>query len=89
MYVIVVVWVVAIVLGALLFQRFTRPPTTPTIGVPGQRIAARRVYPLWLVLVLFILLVIALWVTLRQRALHVGPGRSATAPVVTAGPPRG
>lgn len=89
MYVIAVVWIVAIVLGVILFQRFTKPPTTPTIGVPGQRVAPRRVYPLWLVLVLFILLVVALWVTLRYGATHVGPASAAAAGIVTAGLPRG
>lgn len=89
MYVIAVVWIVAIVLGVILFQRFTRPPTAPTIGVPGQRVVPRRVYPLWLVLVLFILLVIALWVTLRYGATHVGPAGAAGAATVTTTAPRG
>lgn len=90
MYVILVVWLVVIVIGALLFSRFTRPPTTPTVGVPGQRVVApRRVYPLWLALVLLILLVIAIWVTLRYGAAHDGPGRSAAAGTVTTGAPRG
>lgn len=89
MYVIAVVWIVAIVLGVILFQRFTKPPTSPTIGVPGQRVAPRRVYPLWLVLVLFILLVVALWVTLRYGSMHVAPARAAAFGSVTSGPPRG
>lgn len=63
---IVVVWVVAIVLGGLLWQRFTRPPGAPTVTVPGQAIARpRRVVPLWLALVLLIILVVAAWLTIR------------------------
>lgn len=90
MYVIVVVWIVVVLIGILLFARFTRPPTAPRIGVPGERAAApRRVYPLWLVLVLLILLVTALWFTLHYGTQHLGAGRSAATPGVTAGPPRG
>ena len=90
MYVIVAVWIVVIVIAILLLVRFTRPPTAARIGVPGERVATpRRVYPLWLVLVLLILLVVAIWFTLHYGALHVGPGRAATAPAVTAAPPRG
>ena len=66
---IVVVWVVAIALGGILWQRFTRPPGVPTVPVPGQAVTRpRRVVPLWLALVLLILLAIAAWLTLRLGA---------------------
>lgn len=63
---IVVVWIVAIVLGGILWQRFTRAPGMPTVTVPGQSIPRpRRVLPLWLALVLLIILVVAVWLTIR------------------------
>jgi hypothetical protein len=63
MWVIIVVWVLAIVIGGVLWQRFTRAPL-PTVPVPGERVTTvRRVFPLWLVLVELILLVAAIWVT--------------------------
>jgi len=66
---IVVVWVVAVALGGILWQRFTRPPGMPTVSVPGQTVArSRRVVPLWLALVLLILLAVAAWLTLRLGA---------------------
>lgn len=66
---IVVVWVVAIALGGILWQRFTRPPGAPTVPVPGQTVTRpRRVVPLWLALVLLILLAVAAWLTLRLGA---------------------
>jgi hypothetical protein len=62
---IIIVWVLAIVIGGALVLRFTKAPTAPTVLVPGQGAAPpRRVLPLWLVVVLFILLVTALWITL-------------------------
>ena len=65
MWPIIVVWLLAILLGGLLWQRFTRP-SVPMVPVPGQSaVPSRRVVPLWLVLALFILLVAALWFTLR------------------------
>ena len=68
MWIIVLVWVIAIVIGGALWQRFTKAPVASTLSVPGQSAAsARRVLPLWLVLVLLILLVAALWITF-----HVG-----------------
>jgi hypothetical protein len=68
MWIIVLVWVIAIAIGLVLWQRFTKAPAIPTLTVPGQSDApVRRVLPLWLVLVLFILLVVAIWVTF-----HVG-----------------
>jgi hypothetical protein len=66
---IVVVWIVAILLGGILWQRFTRPPGMPTVAVPGQSIARpRRVVPLWLALVLLIILAVAAWLTIRWGA---------------------
>lgn len=66
---IVVVWIVAIVLGGFLWQRFTQPPGVPTMPVPGQTVVRpRRVVPLWLALVLLILLAVAAWLTLRLGA---------------------
>ena len=63
---IVVVWVVAIVLGGLLWQRFTLPPGGPTVTIPGQATTRpRRVVPLWLALVLLIIVVVAAWLTIR------------------------
>lgn len=63
---IVVVWIVAIVLAGFLWQRFTRPPGTPMVAVPGQAITRpRRVVPLWLALALLIILAVAVWLTIR------------------------
>jgi len=65
----VVVWIVAIVLGGILWQRFSKPPGAPTVTVPGQAVARpRRVVPLWLALVLLIILAVAAW--LGSRALR-------------------
>ena len=64
MWIIVLVWVIAIAIGAALWQRFTKAPTAPTVAVPGEVAApVRRVFPLWLVVVLLILLVGAIWTT--------------------------
>jgi len=66
---IVVVWIVAILLGGILWQRFTRPPGMPTVTAPGQSIARpRRVVPLWLALVFLIILAVAAWLTIRWGA---------------------
>jgi hypothetical protein len=69
MWTIVAVWLGVIIVGGLLWQRFTKPPMSPTIPVPpvpGEKeLPSRRVVPLWLVLVLLILLVGALWFTLQ------------------------
>jgi hypothetical protein len=69
MWPIVAVWVAVVVVGGLLWHRFTKPPMSPTIPVPqvpGEKeLPSRRVVPLWLVLVLLILLVGALWFTLQ------------------------
>jgi hypothetical protein len=66
---IVVVWIVAVILGGILWQRFTRPPGMPTVPVPGQTVVRpRRVVPVWLALALLILLAGAVWLTLRLGA---------------------
>lgn len=69
MWPIVVVWVVAIAVGALLWVRFTRPAGAPTVPLPGRSPGApRRVFPLWLLLVELILLAAALWLTFAWGA---------------------
>ena len=57
------VWIIAVVIAAVLWQRYTR---APAIGVPssGATPRTRRVVPVWLALVYLILLVVAIWVTL-------------------------
>lgn len=64
------VWIVTLVVGGVLWQRFTRVPVQPaglTSRSPGSRAATptRRVLPLWLALVLLILLIAAIWLTVR------------------------
>jgi hypothetical protein len=61
---IALVWFVVLVLGAVLWQRFTRVPVQST-GLASRSPTARRVVPLWLALVLLILLVTAVWLTVR------------------------
>lgn len=61
---IAIVWVVALVLGVVLWQRFTRVPVQPT-GLASRTPATRRVVPLWLALVLLILLISTVWLTVR------------------------
>lgn len=70
MWPIVIVWLVAILLGWLLWSRFTRAPNATTVLVPpsGESAKARRVYPVWLVLVMMLLLVLAIWMTLHFGA---------------------
>jgi hypothetical protein len=65
---IAVVWIVTLILGAVLWQRFTRVPIQ-TGGV-GLRAATstRRVVPLWLALLLLIVFGIAVWLTIRWGA---------------------
>jgi hypothetical protein len=65
---IAIVWLVTLVVGGMLWQRFTRVPAQP--GGLGTRSATstRRVVPLWLALVLLILLVAAVWLTVRWSA---------------------
>jgi hypothetical protein len=71
---IAIVWLVTLVVGGVLWQRFTRVPAQSgafTRGTPPTR----RVLPLWLALVLLILLIVAVWLTLRWGApLWRGPG---------------
>lgn len=63
-----IVWLVTLIVGGVLWQRFTRVPAQP--GGLGVRSATstRRVLPLWLALVLLILFCIAVWLTLRWGA---------------------
>ena len=65
---IAIVWLVALVVGGVLWQRFTRVPAQ--IGGVGLRAATstRRVVPLWLALVLLILFGVAVWLTVRWGA---------------------
>jgi hypothetical protein len=65
---IAVVWIVTLLLGGVLWQRFTRVPARP--GGVGLRAATttRRVVPLWLALLLLILFGTAVWLTVRWGA---------------------
>ena len=65
---IAIVWIVTLVLGGVLWQRFTRVPAQP--GGVGLRAATttRRVVPLWLALVLLVLFGFAVWLTVRWGA---------------------
>jgi hypothetical protein len=60
---IAIVWLVTLVLGGVLWQRFTRAPVLP--GGLASRAPPRRVVPLWLALALLILLATAVWLTVR------------------------
>jgi hypothetical protein len=67
---IAIVWIVTLIIGGVLWQRFTRiPARSAGLGSrsPGSRAptATRRVVPLWLALVLLIVLITAAWLTLR------------------------
>jgi hypothetical protein len=66
---IAVVWLVTLVLGGVLWRRFTRVPVQ-TGGFTSRTTAPamRRVVPLWLVVVLVILLVAAAWLTVQWGA---------------------
>lgn len=64
---IAIVWLVAIVLGGVLWQRFTRVPIQ-SAGLAPHSPTTRRVVPLWLALVLLILIVTAVWLTVRWGA---------------------
>jgi hypothetical protein len=69
------IWLFALVLGSVLWQRFTRVPAQ--LGGLGTRIgtSTRRVVPLWLALVLLILFGVAIWLTLRWGSpIGNGPG---------------
>jgi hypothetical protein len=67
---IAIVWIVTLVLGGVLWQRFTRVPVR-SAGLasrsPGPQAPAthRRVVPLWLALVVLVLLITAVWLTVR------------------------
>jgi hypothetical protein len=65
---IAIVWVVALVVGGVLWQRFTRVPVQSGAFTRTAAPTTRRVLPLWLALVLLILLVVAVWLTLRWGA---------------------
>jgi hypothetical protein len=62
---IAIVWILALAIGGVLWQRFTRVPAQP--GGLGIRAATttRRVLPLWLALVLLVLAIVAVWLTVR------------------------
>jgi hypothetical protein len=64
---IALVWLVVLVLGGVLWQRFTRVPVQSN-GLAPRSPTTRRVVPLWLALVLLILLITALWLTVRWGA---------------------
>ena len=65
---IAIVWLVAVLAGGFLWQRFTRVPAQ--VGGVGLRAATstRRVIPLWLAVVLLILFGAAVWLTVRWGA---------------------
>jgi hypothetical protein len=65
---IAIIWLVVLVLGGLLWQRFTRVPIQSTGLAPRTSTTTRRVVPLWLALVLLILIVTAVWLTVRWGA---------------------
>jgi hypothetical protein len=59
------VWLVALVLSGVLWQRFTRVPAQLGGLGTGTATSTRRVIPLWLALVLLILFAVAIWLTFR------------------------
>jgi hypothetical protein len=65
---IAIVWLVALILGGMLWQRFTRAPVLPRGLASRTPTPTRRVVPLWLALALLILLVTAVWLTVRWGA---------------------
>jgi hypothetical protein len=66
---IAIVWLVTLLVGGILWQRFTRVPVQPGgLGARRASAATRRVVPLWLALVLLILLIAAVWLTVRWGA---------------------
>jgi hypothetical protein len=65
---IAIVWLVVLVLGGVLWQRFTRVPVQPGGLATRSGASTRRVVPLWLALVLLILLGTAVWLTVRWGA---------------------
>ena len=80
-----ILWLVTLVVGGVLWQRFTRVPAQP--GGVGVRSATstRRVLPLWLVLVLLILFSVAVWLTVRWGT-PLWSGAGAGAGTVPPGP---
>ena len=62
---IAVVWLVALLVGGVLWQRFTRVPVQSGAFTRSGAPATRRVLPLWLALVLLMLLIVAVWLTVR------------------------
>jgi hypothetical protein len=79
---IAIVWLVTLVVGGILWQRFTRVPAR--VGGVGVRAATstRRVLPLWLALVLLLLFGIAVWLTVRwgMPLLHSGASNTGATP---------
>ena len=77
---IALVWLVTLVLGGVLWQRFTRVPAQA--GGVGVRSATstRRVLPLWLALVLLILFCVAVWLTVRWVGPLLAGGGGANTP---------
>ncbi len=61
---IAITWIVVLALGGVLWQRFTRVPIQPS-GFSRVPTTPRRVVPLWLALVLLMLLITAVWLTVR------------------------
>ena len=59
-----IVWLVAVVIGGLLWQRFTRVPVQSS-GLARVPPATRRVLPLWLAVLLLVLLCSAIWLTVQ------------------------
>ena len=72
---ILVVWLVTLVVGGVLWQRFTRVPAQ--VGGLGTRTATstRRVLPLWLVVLLLILFGVAVWLTVHWGSALWSAGR--------------
>jgi hypothetical protein len=70
---IAILWVVTLIVGGALWQRFTRVPAQ-SAGLASRSsssrspAANRRVLPLWLALVLLVLLITAVWLTVRWGA---------------------
>jgi hypothetical protein len=67
---IAIVWIMTLAVGGGLWQRFTRVPVQSaglTSRSSSSRVPAtmRRVVPLWLALVLLVLLITAVWLTVR------------------------
>ena len=61
---IAIVWLVALAVGGMLWQRFTRVPVQSS-GFAHVPPKTRRVVPLWLAVVLLLLLAAAAWLTVR------------------------